>query len=70
MYFKESDPWIFAAFDFLAGHKKMAPQWMRSLGLEWVFLLASEPRRLWKRYFKHNPRFLFYLGLQVFGRRY
>ncbi|MDH5378245.1 MAG: WecB/TagA/CpsF family glycosyltransferase [Gammaproteobacteria bacterium] len=59
-----------AAFDFLAGHKKMAPQWMRSLGLEWVFRLASEPRRLWKRYFKHNPRFLFYLGLQVFGRKY
>lgn len=39
-----------AAFDFLAGDKKMAPRWMQDRGLEWFFRLVSEPRRLWKRY--------------------
>jgi N-acetylglucosaminyldiphosphoundecaprenol N-acetyl-beta-D-mannosaminyltransferase len=47
-----------AAFDYLAGSKPEAPRWMMSCGLEWVFRLASEPRRLAKRYFKHNPRFI------------
>jgi N-acetylglucosaminyldiphosphoundecaprenol N-acetyl-beta-D-mannosaminyltransferase len=47
-----------AAFDFHAGTLPVAPQWMRSSGLEWMFRLLAEPRRLWKRYFKHNPRYL------------
>ena len=47
-----------AAFDFLAGSKRQAPRWMMRNGLEWVFRLASEPRRLWARYLKHNPRFV------------
>ncbi len=47
-----------AAFDFLAGTKRQAPQWMMPLGLEWLFRLATEPRRLWRRYLKHNPRFV------------
>jgi N-acetylglucosaminyldiphosphoundecaprenol N-acetyl-beta-D-mannosaminyltransferase len=47
-----------AAFDFLAGTKPQAPRWMMRNGLEWVFRLASEPRRLAGRYLKHNPRFL------------
>ena len=46
-----------AAFDFLAGSKPQAPRWMMRSGLEWVFRLACEPRRLWARYLKHNPRF-------------
>ena len=46
-----------AAFDFLAGSKPQAPRWMMRNGLEWAFRLASEPRRLWARYLKHNPRF-------------
>jgi N-acetylglucosaminyldiphosphoundecaprenol N-acetyl-beta-D-mannosaminyltransferase len=48
-----------AAFDFLAGSKLQAPRWMMRCGLEWVFRLATEPRRLAKRYIKHNPRFVF-----------
>lgn len=48
---------IGAAFDFLAGNKKRAPQWMQRSGLEWVFRLISEPRRLWKRYLVGNVRF-------------
>ncbi|MGA8671899.1 MAG: WecB/TagA/CpsF family glycosyltransferase [Terracidiphilus sp.] len=47
-----------AAFDFLAGTKPQAPRWMMRNGLEWLFRLASEPRRLTSRYLKHNPRFL------------
>lgn len=47
-----------AAFDFLAGFKPRAPQWMRRAGLEWLFRLLSEPRRLWKRYLLGNTVFL------------
>ncbi len=59
-----------AAFDFLSGAKPQAPRWMMRLGLEWFFRLCSEPKRLWKRYCKHNPRFLFYFLRQLlFGSR-
>jgi N-acetylglucosaminyldiphosphoundecaprenol N-acetyl-beta-D-mannosaminyltransferase len=47
-----------AAFDFIAGEKKQAPMWMQRNGLEWLFRLAVEPRRLWKRYLFGNARFL------------
>jgi N-acetylglucosaminyldiphosphoundecaprenol N-acetyl-beta-D-mannosaminyltransferase len=50
-----------AAFDFLAGAKRRAPRWMQETGLEWAFRLASEPRRLWRRYLLGNPEFV--LGL-------
>lgn len=58
-----------AAFDFLAGTARQAPPWMRNLGLEWVHRLVKEPRRLWKRYLKHNPRFVALLALELFGLR-
>jgi N-acetylglucosaminyldiphosphoundecaprenol N-acetyl-beta-D-mannosaminyltransferase len=47
-----------AAFDFIAGTKSQAPLWMQRTGTEWVYRLASEPRRLTKRYLWGNPRFL------------
>lgn len=47
-----------AAFDFLAGTKAQAPVWMQRLGLEWMYRLASEPRRLARRYFWGNPVFI------------
>jgi len=60
-----------AAFEFLAGTKPQAPRWMMRCGLEWSFRLATEPRRLWKRYLKHNPRFVAFFALQLLGlRRY
>ena len=49
---------IGAAFDFIAGAKKQAPSWIREHGLEWVYRLATEPRRLWKRYLLGNSRFI------------
>lgn len=53
-----------AALDFLAGVKPEAPVWMQHAGLEWVFRLATEPRRLWWRYAHHNPRFVALLAGQ------
>jgi N-acetylglucosaminyldiphosphoundecaprenol N-acetyl-beta-D-mannosaminyltransferase len=47
-----------AAFDFHAGLIPQAPAWMQRRGLEWLFRLAQEPRRLWRRYARHNPRFV------------
>ena len=53
-----------AAYDFIAGSKKHAPKWMQKVGLEWFYRLCSEPRRLWKRYLKQNPRFIFHFSRQ------
>jgi N-acetylglucosaminyldiphosphoundecaprenol N-acetyl-beta-D-mannosaminyltransferase len=47
-----------AAFDIHAGSLKQAPKWMQQRGLEWVYRLFREPRRLWQRYLVNNPRFL------------
>ncbi len=59
-----------AAFDFLAGTKPQAPRWMQDVGLEWAFRLATEPRRLWRRYLKHNPRFAALLARQLVAERF
>lgn len=53
-----------AAYDFLSGAKREAPDWMRNAGLEWVHRLASEPGRLWKRYLTCVPAFLVLIALQ------
>jgi N-acetylglucosaminyldiphosphoundecaprenol N-acetyl-beta-D-mannosaminyltransferase len=47
-----------AAFDFHAGLVKQAPPWMQRSGLEWSYRLMREPRRLWRRYARYNPRFV------------
>ncbi|RYH69825.1 MAG: glycosyltransferase [Alcaligenaceae bacterium] len=47
-----------AAFDFVSGVTKEAPEWVQGSGFEWLFRLASEPRRLWRRYLFGNVRFL------------
>jgi N-acetylglucosaminyldiphosphoundecaprenol N-acetyl-beta-D-mannosaminyltransferase len=58
-----------AAFDFLAGTKPQAPRWMMRSGLEWLFRLATEPRRLARRYFRNNPRFVVkFLSQLLFAR--
>lgn len=53
-----------AAFDIHAGRVPQAPRWMQDRGLEWLFRLAVEPRRLWRRYLKHNPRFVILVLLE------
>jgi N-acetylglucosaminyldiphosphoundecaprenol N-acetyl-beta-D-mannosaminyltransferase len=47
-----------AAFDFHAGLVRQAPPWMGRNGLEWAYRLSREPRRLWRRYARYNPRFV------------
>jgi len=54
-----------AAFDFLAGIRAQAPGWMRRSGLEWLFRLASEPRRLAWRYLSTNPVFIWRMAGQI-----
>lgn len=48
-----------AAFDFIAGNFSQAPKWMQRNGLEWLYRLILEPRRLWKRYLFTNTQFIF-----------
>ncbi len=45
-----------ASLDFLAGKQKRAPKWMQSAKLEWLYRLASSPRRMWKRYLIEGPK--------------
>src|SRR6266404_676160 len=52
-----------AAFDILSGRRCQAPRWMREHGLEWLFRLLQEPRRLWRRYLVYGARFLVYLAV-------
>lgn len=59
-----------AIIDFLGGKTSRAPQWMRSLGIEWLYRLVLEPRRLFKRYVIGNPLFLiFALRFKTVQRR-
>lgn len=54
-----------AAFDFHSGRVRQAPKWMQDSGLEWLFRLAAEPRRLFRRYAVQNPRFAVMAGWQL-----
>ncbi|MDQ3710704.1 MAG: WecB/TagA/CpsF family glycosyltransferase [Acidobacteriota bacterium] len=54
-----------ASFDFFAGNVRESPEWLGKLGLEWLFRLTQEPRRLWKRYLILNPRFMRLATLQL-----
>jgi N-acetylglucosaminyldiphosphoundecaprenol N-acetyl-beta-D-mannosaminyltransferase len=54
-----------AAFDFHAGLKRQAPRFVQQAGMEWAFRLATEPRRLWRRYLYNNPRFVWQVARQL-----
>ena len=58
-----------AAFDFHAGLKRQAPRWVQRSGMEWLFRLATEPRRLWRRYLRNNPEFVVRVLVQAAGLR-
>lgn len=60
---------IGAGFDFLAGTKKAAPSFSRHIGLEWLFRLLMEPRRLWRRYILGNSLFVVLLLREAISRR-
>ena len=58
-----------AAFDLLTGNVKETPDWMKKRGLQWLYRLIQEPRRLWRRYLINNPRFVWLTFLQLTGLR-
>ena len=62
---------IGAAFDLVSGRVRQSPRWIQRSGFEWLYRLIQEPRRLWKRYLKNNPLFVWRTFLQQTGlRRY
>jgi len=58
-----------ASFDFFAGNVRECPPWIGSLGLEWLYRLTQEPKRLWRRYLILNPRFMALAAIQLLGGR-
>jgi N-acetylglucosaminyldiphosphoundecaprenol N-acetyl-beta-D-mannosaminyltransferase len=56
-----------AAFNILSGRHRQAPRWMREHGLEWLFRLLQEPRRLWRRYLIYGAQFIAYIFLDSMG---
>lgn len=58
-----------AAFDLFAGNTKEAPGWTRDIGLEWLYRLLLEPRRLWRRHLRNNPRFASLFAQQLIRSR-
>jgi N-acetylglucosaminyldiphosphoundecaprenol N-acetyl-beta-D-mannosaminyltransferase len=58
-----------AAFDYVGKTKAQAPRFMQAHGLEWLFRLVTEPRRLWRRYLYHNPRFVALFAAQLVRTR-
>lgn len=57
-----------AAFSFHSGQVSQAPRWMMAWGLEWLYRLCQEPRRLWRRYILNNTAFVILFGLQLINR--
>lgn len=56
-----------AAFDMISGRRRQAPRWMREHGLEWLFRLCQEPRRLWRRYLIYGTQFVAWIVLESLG---
>ncbi|WP_416667283.1 WecB/TagA/CpsF family glycosyltransferase [Egbenema bharatensis] len=54
-----------ATIDFEAGNVNRAPKWISEMGMEWLYRLVSEPRRLWKRYLMEGPTFFWFLLMQM-----
>jgi N-acetylglucosaminyldiphosphoundecaprenol N-acetyl-beta-D-mannosaminyltransferase len=55
------------AFDVVAGRSHAAPRLIQECGLEWLYRLIQNPRKLWRRHLRHNPRFLVLAFLQLCG---
>ena len=56
---------IGAVFDFYAGKINRAPKWMINMGIEWLYRLIKEPRRMWRRYLIGNLKFIVYLLMEI-----
>ncbi|MBE6271840.1 MAG: WecB/TagA/CpsF family glycosyltransferase [Prevotella ruminicola] len=60
---------IGAVFDFYAGTVKRAPMWFQQHGLEWLYRLAKEPKRMWRRYVIGNPLFVWNILKEYYGKK-
>ena len=58
-----------AAFDFHTGRIRDCSPWIKQAGLQWLHRLLQEPRRLWRRYLRNNPAFVYRVGLQLLRDR-
>lgn len=58
-----------AAFDYHTGAIRDCPRWMKRAGLQWLDRLMQDPQRLWRRYLRNNPAFLWHIALQFAGFR-
>ncbi len=58
------------SFDFLVGEQKRAPEWMSRSGLEWLYRLGSDPKRLWRRYLLRDPKFAVIVARQLREQRW
>jgi N-acetylglucosaminyldiphosphoundecaprenol N-acetyl-beta-D-mannosaminyltransferase len=58
------------AFDVVARHSNVAPAWIQRIGMEWFFRLVLNPRKLWRRHLRNNPRFILLVLLQFFRLRF
>jgi N-acetylglucosaminyldiphosphoundecaprenol N-acetyl-beta-D-mannosaminyltransferase len=57
------------AFEVLGGKSKMAPVWIQRIGMQWFYRLILNPRKLWRRYLKHNPRFVVLILWELLSKR-
>jgi N-acetylglucosaminyldiphosphoundecaprenol N-acetyl-beta-D-mannosaminyltransferase len=58
-----------AAFDYHTGVIRDCPRWMKGAGLQWLHRLMQDPQRLWRRYLRNNPAFLWHIAKQLTGFR-
>lgn len=58
-----------AAFDFHTGRIRDCAEWIKYLGMQWLHRLLQDPRRLWRRYLRNNPAFLWRIAQQMMGAR-
>lgn len=57
------------AFDVLAGRSKVAPGWMQKIGMQWLYRVVLNPKKLWWRYLKTNPRFALLILRQLWNAK-
>lgn len=58
-----------AAFDYHTGRIRDCPHWVKRAGLQWLHRLLQDPRRLWRRYLRNNPAFVWHITLQLLRLR-
>ena len=56
-----------AAFDYHTGRIRDCAPWIKKAGLQWLHRMLQDPRRLWRRYMRNNPAFIFHIALQLLG---